>query len=148
MTHRHTALALTAATLLALTACSSDNSSTANDEASKPPATSTPSELTKEQREEIREAAGLPPTPKPAEWAAYIKALEAVDPDIVHGKEDKAISRGIDTCSSIKRYPDDRAKQIKFAGQRFTSPTHPEGRNTATAEKILTAAHKHICPDY
>lgn len=104
--------------------------------------------LTDEQRASIAADNGLPPTPKAADWTAYIKALDAIDPDIVHGKEDKAVSRGINTCSSFKRYPDDRTKQVSITGQRFTSPTHPEGRDTATAEKILDTAHKHICPDY
>ncbi|MDX3629033.1 hypothetical protein PV728_01650 [Streptomyces europaeiscabiei] len=112
------------------------------------PAKSSAPELTDEQRASIRADAGLPPTPNAADWAAYIKALDAIDPDIVHGKEDKAVSRGINTCSGFKRYPDDRTKQVNFTKQRFTSPTHPEGRDTATAEKILDTAHKHICPDY
>lgn len=139
---RHLAPALSAALLLTLTACGTEDSS------SDAKQTSTPPELTDEQRASIREANGLPPTPNPQDWAAYIKALNALDPDIVHGKEEKAVSRGIDTCSALKRYPDDTAKQVKVTGQRFTSPTHPEGRDTATAQKILAAAHKHICPTY
>ena len=134
--------ALSAALLLTLTACGTSDSSSDAQQSSTPP------ELTDEQRASIREAAGLPPTPNPADWAAYIKALDALDPDIVHGKEEKAVSRGIDTCSAFKRYPDDTAQQVKVTGQRFTSPTHPEGRDQATAEKILDAAHKHICPTY
>jgi hypothetical protein len=105
-------------------------------------------ELTDEQRASIRADAGLPPTPGAADWDAYIKALDAIDPDIVHGKEEKAVSRGINTCSGFKRYPGDRTKQVSFTKVRFTSPTHPEGRDTATAEKILDTAHKHICPGY
>jgi hypothetical protein len=112
------------------------------------PAKSSAPELTDEQRASIRADAGLPPTPNAADWAAYIKALDAIDPDIVHGKEDKAVSRGINTCSAFKRYPGDRPKQVDVTRQRFTSPTSPEGRGTATAEKILDATHKHICPDY
>lgn len=142
MRTRHlTALATLAAAAL-LAACSS------TPEANDPMPTASAPELTDEQRASIREAAGLPPTPNPTDWAAYIKALDAVDPDIVHGKEEKAISRGIDTCSGIKRYPGDTAKQAKTAAQRFTSPDHPEGRDTTTGEKILNAAHKHICPTY
>lgn len=122
----------------------------ATDSSPEPDATATPTApaLTDEQKAAIREAAGLPPTPQPAEWSAYIKALNAIDTDIVHGKEEKAISRGINSCSGIKRYPDDRTKQISTTGTRFTSPTHPEGRDTATAEKILDAAHKYICPNF
>lgn len=146
---RHTATALTAAALLALTACSSAETTDDDAKATKPSkATTSAPELTDEQRASIAADNGIPPTPNAANWAAYIKALDAIDPDIVHGKEDKAISRGINACSSIKRYPDDTAQQIKSTGQRFTSPTHPEGRDTATATKILDTAHKHICPDY
>jgi hypothetical protein len=147
MTTRSTLLALTAAALLTLTACESGDADEGKTTPSKKPAAGA-EELTDAQREKIREEAGLPPTPKPADWNAYIKALDAIDRDIVHGKEDKAISRGIDSCSSLKRYPDDRAKQVKFTGQRFSSPDHPEGRDTATAEKILTTAQQHICPDF
>jgi hypothetical protein len=141
--------AVTATLVLAITstACSGDST----DETSATPkaslSTST-GELSEDQKADIREANGLPPTPSPAEWAAYIKALDAVDPDIVHGKEDKAISRGIDTCSTFKRYPGDTAQQIKATRQRFTSPTHPEGRTAETAQLILDAAHTHICPNY
>ncbi|HKX69891.1 MAG TPA: hypothetical protein VJM75_01630 [Acidimicrobiales bacterium] len=131
----------------ALTGSDNSNSDTAKaDNTAK--ATTSPPELTDEQRASIAADAGLPPTPNAADWAAYINALDAIDPDIVHGKEDKAVSRGINTCSSLKRYPGDRTKQVNFTKQRFTSPTHPEGRDTATAAKILDAAHKHICPDY
>ncbi|MFU0241680.1 hypothetical protein ACKI1J_38820 [Streptomyces scabiei] len=130
----------------ALTSLTASDSSDKSDTSA--PAKSSAPELTDEQRASIRADAGLPPTPKAADWAAYIKALDAIDPDIVHGKEDKAVSRGINTCSGFKRYPDDRTKQVKFTAQRFTSPTHPEGRDTATAEKILDTAHRYICPDY
>lgn len=131
----------------ALTSLTGDDSDSGKNDTSAPAKSSAP-ELTDEQRASIRADAGLPPTPDAADWAAYIKALDAIDPDIVHGKEDKAVSRGINTCSGFKRYPGDRTKQVNFTKLRFTSPTHPEGRDTATAEKILDAAHKHICPDY
>ncbi|MEV6614252.1 hypothetical protein AB0N31_10590 [Streptomyces sp. NPDC051051] len=141
-----TATATAAAVLgvLAVTGCSStDDKATA-----KPTPSTTQSGLTDEQRAQAREAAGLPPTPQAADWKAYIKALDALDPDIVHGKEDKAVSRGIDTCSAYKRYPGDSAQQVKVTRMRFTSPTHPEGRDATTAQKILDVAHKHICPTY
>ncbi|MEU3620616.1 hypothetical protein ABZ725_51530 [Streptomyces sp. NPDC006872] len=147
MRTRTAAAAIIAA--IALTACSASEDVTGNDTATaKTSPTATASGITDEQKAAAREAAGLPPTPQPAEWAAYIKALDAIDADIVHGKEDKAISRGIDSCSGIKRYPDDKALQVKTTGSRFTSPDHPEGRDTATATKILAAAHKYICPDF
>ncbi|MFI9155730.1 hypothetical protein [Streptomyces sp. NPDC053367] len=142
-------VAATAALALTATACSDSTSESPADVRTSPTASASASaELTEEQRASIREAAGLPPTPKPAEWAAYIKGLNAIDADIVHGKEEKAVRRGIDTCSSFKRYPDDSAKLVATTRQRFTSPTHPEGRDAATAERILEVAHAHICPDF
>ncbi|MFC9121371.1 hypothetical protein ACFTXO_16485 [Streptomyces sp. NPDC057067] len=74
--------------------------------------------------------------------------MNAIDEDIVHGKDDKAISRGVDTCGIFSRFPDDEPKQIDQTNQRWSSPTHPEGHGLATAEKILDLAHKHICPDF
>ncbi|WP_405930334.1 hypothetical protein [Streptomyces sp. NBC_00827] len=141
MRTRHAAIA--AAALLALSACTTDSST----DAKASPSSSAPS-VSAADLAKAREAAGLPPSPEPAPRAAYIDGLNAIDPDIVHGKDDKAVSRGINTCSSIKNFPGDGAKQIKLTGQRFSSPTHPEGRDTATAEKILDLAHKHICPDF
>ncbi|WP_406262542.1 hypothetical protein OIA45_39690 [Streptomyces chartreusis] len=142
-----TATAATAILAAALVGCT-DTDDSSSSTAKPPTISSTASALSPEQRASIREAAGLPPTPNPADWAAYIKVLTGLDPDIVHGKEDKAISRGIDTCSAIKRYPDDTAKQAEQAGRRFTSPDHPEGRDQATAKRILAAAHTYICPTY
>lgn len=145
-----TATATAAAVLSALvvTGCSSTDDGASDKAAAKSTPSASRSGPTDEQIAQAREAAGLPPTPQAADWNAYIKALDALDPDIVHGKEDKAVSRGIDTCSTYKRYPDDTAQQVKATRTRFTSPTHPEGRDAATATKILDAAHKHICPDF
>lgn len=143
---RHAAIA--AAALLALSACTT--ASTDTDAKAKPKATATSSapSVSAEDLAEAREAAGLPPSPEPAARTAYLDGLNAIDPDIVHGKDDKAISRGINSCSAFKNWPDDKAQQIKFTGNRFSSPTHPEGRDTATATKILALAHKHICPTF
>lgn len=143
---RTTATTALLALTLALTGCSSSDTSDKGSGDTKP-STSAPA-LTDKQRASIRADNGLPPTPAAADWAAYIKGLDAINPDIVHGKEDKAISRGIDSCSSIKNFPKDKAKQIELTGHRYTSPTHPEGRDAATAKKILALAHKHICPDF
>lgn len=99
-------------------------------------------------REKAREAAGLPPSPAPQPRKAFIDGLNAIDSDIVHGKDDKAISRGINQCSSIKSSPDDQAKLIDLTNQRFTSPNHPEGHGLAKAEQILDLVHKHICPTF
>lgn len=139
---------ITAVLTLTLVGCAEEsvNGSSTATASDKP--TATASELTPEVRESIRAAVGLPPSPKPVDRAAYIDGLNAINPDIVHGKDDKAISRGINACSSIKNLPGETAKQIGMASRRFTSPTHPEGRDTATSKKILALAHKHICPDF
>ncbi|MDX5564145.1 hypothetical protein PYK79_13415 [Streptomyces sp. ID05-04B] len=144
--HIRTAAAAAVIATAALTGCAG------TDTAPKATATASPSAthpgLTDQQKADARKAAGIPPTPKAADWAAYIKALNAIDTDIVHGKEDKAVSRGISSCSGYKRYPGDTAKQVKTTGIRFSSPDHPEGRDIATATKILNVAHKYICPDF
>ncbi|MGW1938969.1 hypothetical protein [Streptomyces goshikiensis] len=139
MRTHHTVAALTAAAaVLALTGCSSDPKP-------KTPAAPTTASANPDA---ARSAAGLPPEPKGAQRAAFLTALNAIDKDIVHGKDDKAISRGIDTCGLYKRFPGDPAKQAEQTNQRWTSPTHPEGHGLATAAKILVVAHTTICPDF
>ncbi|MFG3230809.1 hypothetical protein ACGFZG_03635 [Streptomyces antibioticus] len=103
--------------------------------------------LTEEQIADIRESVGLPPTPNAADWAAYIDDLNAISRDIVHGKEEKAVSRGINQCSSIKS-GFDRPKLIDLTNRRFTSPDHPEGHGTGIAAQILDVVHERICPDF
>lgn len=142
-----TTTALIAAALLAtLTACG-----TTPDEvtpAAGPKASATPT-LTEEQRAEVRDAAGLPDEPDAATAAEFIKALDAIDPRIADGKNDKAISRGLNQCSSIKRYPDDRDKLVKLALGRFTIDTRlPEIATPETGGKIVDAVRKHLCPDF
>lgn len=88
-------------------------------------------------------------TPDPT--AAYIRDLDAIDLDIVHGEPDKAIDRGRNQCSSYDSTYDGKAptkaKLIELTNQRFTSPDHPEGFGRPTAERILNVVHKHLCPD-
>lgn len=143
MNTRTTAAALIAAGLLAftLTACD-DGDDKADTKPSEAPT------LPAADREAAREAAGLPPKPNAATTAAYIKALDAIDTDIVHGKTEKAVDRGLNTCSSVKSSPNDQAKLIDLTNQRFSSPTHPEGHGPETAEKILKVVRKHLCPDF
>lgn len=137
-----TAATITAALLLTtLTACSSDDGKAAAPEASA-------STLSQADRDAALKAAGLPPRPNAATAAAYVEALDAIDSDIAHGKTDKAVSRGMDTCGVIKRYPGDEAKQADQTNKRWSSPTHPEGHGLATAKKILTVTHKRLCPDF
>lgn len=140
MRTRTTVAALIAAGLLAtLTACSGESATE-----SKP---SAPPPLTAEQRASALAAAGIPDT-TPAQEAAFVTDLNKIDPDIVHGKSDKAASRGRTQCQTIHNWPKDETKQADLAQQRFTSPTHPEGRTPDVAKKINAAAHKHLCPDF
>lgn len=143
MNTRIATIAVTAGLLLAtLTACgSSDDSDIAN----KPSEVPT---LSAADREAARAAAGLPPKPNAAVTAAYIKALDTIDTDIVHGKAEKAVDRGLNTCSSVKSSPKDQAKLIDLTNQRFSSPTHPDGHGAATAEKILKVVRTNLCPTF
>lgn len=127
------------AVALTLTACGTDTS-----DSDKPAAT--PSELTDEQRASIRAEAGLP-NPTDEQKNAFVAALNAIKADIVHGKPDKAVSRGINQCGSIKRGYDD-TKLVELANSRFSSPDAPEGHGLDIAKQINAAAHKHLCPDY
>lgn len=138
MRTRTTTAGILAALALTLTACGSEEEPTVDNE---------PSSISAEDKAKIREDAGYPPEPDAATAAAFIKALNAIDGDIVHGKDDKALRRGSETCRLIKDHPD-RAKQIEQTNKRWSSPTHPDGHGLATAEKILDAAHEHLCPDF
>lgn len=152
---RITGIIAAAATALLLTACgsSSDDDSTAAPAAKNttlPAEVSAvpPSELTAEQKASIAEGVGYPPSADAATQAAYVAALDKIDKDIAHGKADKAVSRGRDTCRTIKENPGDRAKIVDATQKRFTSPDAPEGRTAAVAEKIVEAAHTHLCPSF
>ncbi|MFE7947398.1 hypothetical protein [Streptomyces sp. NPDC057426] len=143
MRTRHLSAALAAATIvLGITACSSE---TAPDEPSDKP-TAKPTVTV--DADAARKAAGLPTEPTGTARQAFLDGLNAIDADIVHGKDDKAVSRGIDTCGIFKRFPGDKAKQVDQTNKRWTSPTHPDGHGLAKAEKILGVAHKNICPDF
>ncbi|MGW1998541.1 hypothetical protein ACWCPW_51670, partial [Embleya sp. NPDC001921] len=86
--------------------------------------------------------------PDAATTAAYIADLDAIDPAIVDGKTDKAVSRGRDQCASVKATPDDKAKLVELTTKRFTGPANPDGFGPTKSEKILVAVRKHICPQY
>ncbi|MDN3056192.1 hypothetical protein PH213_16890 [Streptomyces sp. SRF1] len=143
--NRRIAVTLTAVALAAtLSACgSSDDDS----EASAPKKTPAPS-ASAAPAADAEAAAGIPPKPDAATQARYIRALNAIDPGIVDGDEDKAVSRGRDQCSTIHNFPKDAAKQADLANQRFTSPSHPEGFGMATAPRIVKAVHSNLCPDF
>ena len=93
-----------------------------------------------------KDAVNLPPAPDAATTAKYIAALLAIDPEIVSGKEDKAVNRGRDECSSIAQWPKDREKLVDLANKRFISPNHPDGFGPAKSAKILDVVHTYICP--
>ncbi len=86
------------------------------------------------------------PEPDEATWKTYIADLVAIDPDIVHGKEEKAVDRGRDQCSSISGGDLTRAKLVDLTRQRFTSPSHPEGFGPEVAARILDVVHARLCP--
>jgi hypothetical protein len=91
---------------------------------------------------------GLPPKPGADDEAAYVRALTAIDPDIVHDDEDRAVARGREQCRTIHGLPGDRDGQIAAAGQRFTSPGHPHGFGTAKGARIVDAVHTNLCPGF
>lgn len=134
---------LAAAALLTLTACSSEEATTVNK-----PAAADPPSLSAEDKAKAREAAGLPPEPTADARKAFLDALNAIDARIIKpGKEDQAVSRGLNQCGSIKRTPDDREKLVQQTLERFTIDTRlPEIATAETGGKILDAVHKHLCP--
>lgn len=91
---------------------------------------------------------GYPPEPNEQNRKAYIETLNDIDPDIVHGKEQTAVDRGRNQCSSIKFFRNDQAKLVALTNDRFTSPQHPDGFGNVKAAKILVAVYKYICPTY
>jgi hypothetical protein len=93
-------------------------------------------------------AAGIPPKPDAATQQSYIAALTAIDRDIVHGKEDKAVDRGRNQCSSVKEWPTDQAKLVDLTQKRFSSPEHPDGFGPAKSAQILAAVRKYLCLTY
>jgi hypothetical protein len=147
MRPRHITPAITTALLLALTACSSDTEEAKP--VDKPKASDTPS-VSAEDMAKAREAAGLPPEPTAEVRKAFLDALNAIDPRIIKpGKDDQAVSRGLNQCGAIKRTPDDREKLIQSTLGRFTIDTRlPEIATPETGGKILDAVHKHLCPDF
>ncbi|MEU9972333.1 hypothetical protein [Streptomyces sp. NPDC051014] len=108
---------------------------------------STAADLTDEQRASAAAAAGLPPTPTRATRAAYLADLAGINPDIVHGKPDTVVDRGLNQCSAYKS-TSDHDQLLKLTNLRFTSPDHPDGFGITTANRILDVVHKRLCPDY
>lgn len=137
--------ALTALVLAAaLSACSSDNSTNAASKRANTTAPSAPSKATAD----AEATAGTPPKPDVAMKLGYIRALTGIDPDIVHGRENKAVDRGLNQCQTIHNFPKDKPKQTKMAEMRFTSPRHPQGFGKVKAAQIVEAVHVNLCPKF
>jgi hypothetical protein len=94
----------------------------------------------------IESAAHVPPKPDTSTAAAYTTALDAIDPDIVHGKPDKAIDRGRDQCTNVAEWPNDRDKLVGLVEQRFSSPHHPNGFGREKSSRILDMVRRYLCP--
>ncbi len=145
MRTHHTAAALTAAALLALTGCSSDTTGPAPKPA--PPSSAPPAAAPASPATDPAAGTGIPPEPSPEKRAAYIKTLTAIDPEVVNGKEDKAVSRGRDQCAAMKgeKEPTKRVAQVE---KRFIGPNHPNGFGPVKSTAILAAVQANICPSY
>ncbi|MER5418134.1 DUF732 domain-containing protein [Streptomyces virginiae] len=127
----HHAIALFAAAgLLALTGCSEVVTSEpkADDKVAASPSASQ-SSIAPEQR------------------AIYLAALNTIDPEIVNGKDDKAVSRGLSQCQSMKDEKDP-TKRVESTNRRFISPNHPDGFGPTKAAFILAAVQTNLCPTY
>ncbi|MFF1595736.1 hypothetical protein ACFVY0_48240, partial [Streptomyces sp. NPDC058286] len=136
MKHRTAATALIALGA-ALTACTSTASSGSSGSSGDATPAKTPKVNESKAIADAEAAAGIPPKPDAATQAAYIRALTAIDPEIVNGKPDKAVSRGRNQCRMIANFPKDKAKQVDSAELRFISPNHPEGFGKIMAAQIV-----------
>ncbi|WP_147481246.1 hypothetical protein [Streptomyces shenzhenensis] len=111
---------------------------------------SKPTSVSAEDKAKAREAAGLPAEPSAEARKAFLDALNAIDARIIKpGKDDQAVSRGLNQCSSVKSSPDDTEGLAKSALGRFTIDTRfPEINTQETGKKIVDAVRKHLCPDF
>lgn len=150
MKHRTAATALTAVALVsALTACSGEDGTDAAPKERAPAVkSSAPAVDSSKAAAEDGSSSGIVPKPDPATQARYIRALSAVDPDLVHGDQDKAVDRGRNQCRTIHDFPKDEAKQAETAELRFTSPNHPEGFGKVKAARIVLAVRATLCPTF
>ncbi|MFD7964305.1 hypothetical protein ACFV5J_26240 [Streptomyces zaomyceticus] len=144
-------IAVTAVALLALTSCGTAENppATPSDKNGAEASTDRPATLSPDAKAGIRAAAGLPDDPDAKTRQAYLDALDAIDARIIKpGKEDQAVSRGINQCGSIKNVKDE-AKLAQTALERFTVDTRlPDIANPTTGEAINKAAHTHLCPSF
>ena len=146
MRTHHTITLLTTAALIALTGCSSDSSDPAPDKPA--PAAAAPSpKVDPSALASAAAAAGIPPSPAPAQRATYLATLNTIDPEIVNGKDDKAVSRGLSQCQMMKTEKDP-AKRVASAERRFIGPNHPDGFGTTKSTLIVAAVQANLCPTY
>ncbi|MFE9933201.1 DUF732 domain-containing protein [Streptomyces sp. NPDC005533] len=147
MRTHHTVTLLAAAGLLALTGCSGAVTSEPkpDDKVSAPPAASQSS--ISPDAPSSAAAAGTPPSPAPEQRMIYLAALNKIDPEIVNGDDEKAISRGLSQCQSMKDEKDP-TKRVESTNRRFIGPNHPDGFGLTKAAFILAAVQTNLCPTY
>ncbi|MFE9484296.1 hypothetical protein ACFYNM_37670 [Streptomyces spororaveus] len=148
MRTHHTITLLTAAGLLALTGCSEAVTSEPKpDDTVAASSSASQSSIAPEAISSAAAAAGIPPSPAPEQRAIYLTVLNKIDPEIVNGKDDKAVSRGLSQCQSMKDEKDP-TKRVESTNRRFISPNHPDGFGPTKAAFILAAVQTNLCPTY
>ncbi|MFE5623121.1 DUF732 domain-containing protein [Streptomyces virginiae] len=132
---------LATVTLLALTGCTSEPEADARPTpvATMPSASPTAAGPA--------DAAGVPPGPTGEKRGIYLATLGGIDPEIVNGDDDRAISRGRDQCAAM-RDEKDPTKRVAQVEQRFTGPGHPNGFGPTKSALILATVQANICPTY
>ncbi|MFG2716462.1 hypothetical protein ACGFX2_38975 [Streptomyces goshikiensis] len=147
--HAVTVAIAAAAALLTLTGCGGTDADHAglSDEGKPKPTASTPASAPSADVEAARSAAGIPPSPAPPQRAIYLAALNKIDPEIVNGKDDKAVSRGLSQCQSMKDEKDP-TKRVESTNRRFIGPNHPDGFGPTKSAFILAAVQTNLCPTY
>ncbi|MFD9569978.1 hypothetical protein ACFWBI_09050 [Streptomyces sp. NPDC059982] len=134
MRTHHAITALAAAGLLALTGCSSDTTSKPDATPASSPASTAPSA----SPSSARKAAGLPDDPVGPARTGYLAALKVIHPSLV-ADEDKAVTNGVNQCSSLTGKDPNASAQ-----QRFSTSQHQVTQPEAVA--INAAVKGFICP--
>ncbi|MER6203749.1 DUF732 domain-containing protein [Streptomyces sp. NPDC001586] len=150
MRTHHAVTLLAAAACLALTGCSDADADHAGMSDEGKPAASSPApqqSTVPESPGSPASAAGIPPSPAPAQRTIYLAALNKIDPEIVNGNDDKAIARGLSQCQSMKDEKDP-TKRVESTNRRFIGPNHPDGFGPTKAAFILAAVQTNLCPTY
>lgn len=73
----------------------------------------------------------------------YIRSLNAIDPRLVDGNIDRAVSRGLNTCQDLLAKKD-YATVIANVRTRFGSDTLT--LTTDQADQVFAMANSHLCP--